>query len=404
MTKVVPHDFWFRPDVGQDLQRFDLRSVLAKIGVLPGWNQADVAHVLDYSRPTMNKIVNGARPLHLDEAIRIVHVLGIPSFLVGLGENLEPGNAERSASTRQPAAVHVKGKHTSLWGRIHRTTEKFAALERERGGNSLANALAREVSLTSPLVREEGVPRTIAAFAELSALAGYAYYDLQRHRLAAHYYDVALQAAHESGDVRLVGQFRALMSMKATWLDQPNEGAAHAVAALQLHPRMPDILKSMLLSRQARAEALRGDRTRVHRLLEASSGIGADAPALRTPTAYWSRVEMFGNAGIAYKDVREFSLAEQNLRQAISLTTASDTCDAALYLGMLSRLYIKLNRLEEAADAASRILASPVSSNRTTRQLALFLAKTNHLDAAAMRNIRPKIRTALDATSKQRGH
>ncbi|GAB3159551.1 hypothetical protein GCM10027059_05990 [Myceligenerans halotolerans] len=98
------------------------------------------------------------------------------------------------------------------------------------------------------------------------------------------------------------------------------------------------------------------------------------------------------------------TLAEHNLLEAIALTTESDARDAALYLGMLSRLYIKLNRLEEAAAAASQIATSRIASNRAKKQLTLFLSKTDHLNAAAIRDIRPKIQAAISDNPNRHSH
>lgn len=381
VTRAVPHDFWFRADVCGDLGRFDLRAALSKITVLPGWTQDDLAQLLGYSRPTLNKIVNGGRPLRLDEALAIIRTLDIPSFLVGVSDNRAlTAGISRSHPDIQRIAAQVRAD-----------TAEHAALEREHGGNSLAPVLARRLSVVLPTARNIGAPPVTAAAAELSALAGYAYYDAQDYRLSSHYYDVALQAAHESGVQVMVPQIRALMSMRATWLERSNEAVAHCAIALD-YPGIGDSTRSMLLVRRARAEALQGNGNRVRRLLDASRGLQGTSTALSAPIAYWSDMQMHGNIGIAYKDIREFDLAEQNLRDAVALGDRANSRDTVLYLGMLSRLYVKTNRLDEAARTAMRILDSHVVSNRARTQLSLFMTKTNHLDGLALRGARSMIR------------
>ncbi|WP_018681904.1 tetratricopeptide repeat protein [Actinokineospora enzanensis] len=103
-----------------------------------------------------------------------------------------------------------------------------------------------------------------------------------------------------------------------------------------------------------------------------------------------------GNAGISYKDVGDFELAEKYLSAAVSIARLEDSRDLVLYLGMLSRLYIKQDRLEEASVVARRILHTRVMSSRVNTQLTLFLTKTNRLNSSIIRELRPQIRAALN--------
>ncbi|GLZ43055.1 hypothetical protein Acsp05_66790 [Actinokineospora sp. NBRC 105648] len=385
----MPPDFWYQPSVVRHLGCLDLPAVLRKVAAVPGWSQDDLARLLAYSRPTLNKIINGVRPLRVDELSSIVHALKIPAHLLGFAD---VGAVSQTIEARQSYFV------------VRQTTVKCAAIEREYGGNAVASYLVREVDKWAPVVRDSTSRPLIASFGELCALTGYAHYDAQCHGKAGYYYDVGLQAAHESGDRNLASQVRALMSMKATWLYRPGEGAAHCLAALEAARARRDMVTSMLLGRQARSESPCGDRRTVHRLLAECKEIAAASAPLDTPVAYWTSLEVFGNAGIAYKDIGEFALAEENLARAISLAGKSNSRDITLYLGMMSRLLLKQDRIEEAIEVVDRILASRVLSGRATKQLALFVAKTEHLYGSRLREVRARIRQVLAMSRTAENH
>lgn len=414
MRRVVPHDFWYRPDVAGHLSRFDLPAVLEAVAGLPGWTQSQLASTLGYGQSALSKIINRSNALRLDTALRIVRELGIPPHLVGVGgdqEEVDPVDrrdfgrvavtvlataaVEGLSGGRSSAALAAEGADAKTAASIRELTERFAALERERGGNTIRQQLVREVSLLEPQVRELGRPAAVAAFGELCGLTGYAHYDAQEHDRASHYYSLALQAAHESKAYALAGQVRALMSMRATWEDRGNEGASHCVAALETLPKLPHVERAMLMGRQARAEALKGDKQQVYRLIGNSRELMASAGPRRPLIAYWSDTEIYGNAGIAFKKVEDYPRAEVELRRAIEAAGEEDSRDRTLYLGMFSRMMIKLQRYEEAADSVDEILKTPVLSSRTTHQLHLFIDRAKDVHARPVEEVRYRIRERL---------
>lgn len=412
----MPHDFWYRPDVAGHLSRFDLPAVLEVVVGLPGWNQSQLASALGYGQPALSKIISRSTALRLDTALRIVRELGIPPHLVGVGgedEEAEPVDRRNfgrvAVTTLATAAVgglsNAKANAEQIpdtpedkaFAYIRGLTQNYAALERERGGNTIRQQLVREVSLLGPRVRDIRNAKVTAAYGELCGLTGYAHYDAQEQELAAHYYSLGLQAAHESKANALAGQVRALMSMSATWQDNGNEGASHCVAALETLANLPDVERAMLMGRQARAEALKGDRQQVYRLIGNSRELMASAGPRRPLIAYWSDTEIHGNAGIAFKKVEDYPRAELELRAAIAAAGASDSRDKTLYLGMLSRLMVKLKRYEEAADAVDDILETAVLSSRTTHQLRLFMSRTADIRVRPVEDVRYRIRDRMGA-------
>ncbi|WP_410591128.1 helix-turn-helix domain-containing protein [Amycolatopsis sp. lyj-23] len=416
MRRVVPHDFWYRPDVAGHLSRFDLPAVLQAVTELPGWNQSQLASTLGYGQSGLGKIIRRDNALRLDTALQIVHELGIPPHLVGVGgeqEEVDPVDrrdfGRLAAATLASAAIggptSVQANTTPIPGthaaetaaKIRALTEKYAALERKRGGNSIRQQLVREVSVLEPQVRAVGYPAAVAAFGELCGLTGYAHYDAQEHTLASHYYSLALQAAHQSEAHPLAGQVRALMSMRATWKDEGDEGASHCVTALETLPNLPAVERAMLMGRQARAEALKGAKQEVYRLIGTSRELMADAGPRRPLIAYWSDTEIYGNAGIAYKKVEDYPKAEIELRRAIEAAGVEDSRDRTLYLGMFSRMMVTLRRYEEAAASIDEILKSSVLSSRTTHQLHLFIKRAKDVHARPVDEVRYRIRERLSA-------
>ncbi len=153
----------------------------------------------------------------------------------------------------------------------------------------------------------------------------------------------------------------------------------------------------MLMGRQARAEALKGAKQEVYRLIGTSRELMADAGPRRPLIAYWSDTEIYGNAGIAYKKVEDYPKAEIELRRAIEAAGVEDSRDRTLYLGMFSRMMVTLRRYEEAAASIDEILKSSVLSSRTTHQLHLFIKRAKDVHARPVDEVRYRIRERLSA-------
>ncbi|PZG19191.1 hypothetical protein C1I95_12075 [Micromonospora craterilacus] len=101
-------------------------------------------------------------------------------------------------------------------------------------GSTLPSALAyRRIAEQQARVAPPGAPRdrAVAAYAELTQLAGWLCFNMGNYSAAQRLYDDARAAAHEARAVELVTYVLCTMSHLATWQGKPRVGIDHAVAA-----------------------------------------------------------------------------------------------------------------------------------------------------------------------------
>ncbi|MFV2104925.1 hypothetical protein [Micromonospora sp. LOL_024] len=101
-------------------------------------------------------------------------------------------------------------------------------------GSTLPTTLAyRRIAEQQARLAPPGIARdrAVAAYAELTQLAGWLCLNLGNHSAAQRLYDDARAAAHEAREVELVTYILCTMSHLATWQGKPRVGIDHAVAA-----------------------------------------------------------------------------------------------------------------------------------------------------------------------------
>lgn len=101
-------------------------------------------------------------------------------------------------------------------------------------GSTLPSALAyRHIAEQQAKAAPNGHhrDRAVAAYAELTQLAGWLCFNMGDYNSAQRFYDDARSAAHEARAVELVTYILCTMSHLATWQGQPRVGFDHAVAA-----------------------------------------------------------------------------------------------------------------------------------------------------------------------------
>ncbi|MDG4798135.1 hypothetical protein [Micromonospora sp. WMMD1082] len=101
-------------------------------------------------------------------------------------------------------------------------------------GSTLPSALAyRRIAEQQARVAPPGAARdrAVAAYAELTQLAGWLCFNMGDYAAAQRLYDDARAAAHEARAVELVTYVLCTMSHLATWQGKPRVGIDHAVAA-----------------------------------------------------------------------------------------------------------------------------------------------------------------------------
>jgi len=71
----------------------------------------------------------------------------------------------------------------------------------------------------------------MSAYADLTSLIGWLWFNMGDYRNAQHYYDEARNVAHDAENVELVSYILCTMSQLATWQGKPRVGIDHAVVA-----------------------------------------------------------------------------------------------------------------------------------------------------------------------------
>src|SRR5262249_40902003 len=105
--------------------------------------------------------------------------------------------------------------------------------------------------------------------AELSRLAGWAYFDTRQYSTARSYFVQALKLASENQDRQFVANVLSSMSLQATYEDEPREAVRLACAAQDAArgTKNASLVMSMLHMREAFAHATLGDEKSCNRAI-----------------------------------------------------------------------------------------------------------------------------------------
>jgi tetratricopeptide (TPR) repeat protein len=143
--------------------------------------------------------------------------------LANLGDSEVRAFADDPTAFSEPALVYCESMLVNL-RRQGDVVGPRLTLQSAAGHRRLAEQLAR----TAPSAFRQ---RAISAFAELSQLIGWFFFNMGDYRGAQEYYEEARAAAHEAENVELVTYVLCTMSHLATWQGRPRVGIDHAVAA-----------------------------------------------------------------------------------------------------------------------------------------------------------------------------
>jgi transcriptional regulator with XRE-family HTH domain len=287
MGREVPHDFWYRPDVAAYLADFDLPAVLAKISVEPGWSQEELARILNYSRPTLNKIVNGVRPLRVDEAKLIVRSLAIPPRLIGFGggENEVDATDRRqflkvttlgatlTEAPRQPPISRAAGA-TDV-ARMREWIDTFRRMDNRWGGghglNQAVQYLKIEVlpTLSDARMSNEVRKELYSSSAQLFQLVGWMHYDINNEDAGQKALHNAFHLADQARDYALAAEVEAALSHQSAFFRKPDIAEDYATSAVR-RARQSGLVsvQSEVAAMEAHAYALQGDARRTIRALQ----------------------------------------------------------------------------------------------------------------------------------------
>jgi hypothetical protein len=168
------------------------------------------------------------------------------------------GGSAAASGGRQIGAADVAA--------IRAVTRSFGELDNRFGGGEVRAAVVKYLDTgVTPLLRDgtygEAAGRSLAsAAAELTRLAGWMAYDLERHGLAQRYLIQALGLARGAGDHGLGGEILAGMSHQAVYIGHPRHGVDLARAAQHSARRaaIPSLLAEAHVL-EAHAHAALGD-------------------------------------------------------------------------------------------------------------------------------------------------
>lgn len=263
---------------------------------------------------------------------------------------------------------------------IREVTRSFGELDNRFGGGSVRGPVVRYLhTAVTPLLREgaygEATGRSLAtAAAELTRLAGWMAYDLERHGLAQRYLIQALGLARGAGDHALSGEILAGMSHQALYIGHARHGLELARAGVEAARRSG--VRTLLAETrvlEAHALALLGDRAGCGTALHEAE-IAFDR---RSPQNEPRWIGYFDEAYLAAKSahcLRDLGDGGEAVRQARrSLVMDGRYVRGRMFnLALLASALIQEGELEEACQVASSALdaAEGIQSARTRTYVA----------------------------------
>jgi len=391
MGRVVPHDFWYRPDVAACLADFDLPAVLAKISASPGWNQDELARILNYSRPTLNKIVNGVRPLRVDEAKLIVRSLAIPLRLLGFGGGENEVDATDRRQFLKATAIGATLTDTpdsstmsSSVGptdvaRMREWIDTFRRMDnRWGGGHGLSQAVQYLKVEVLPVLNDAQMSNDVrmdmhSSSAQLFQLVGWMHYDTNNQEAGRKALHNAFRLADQVRDHALAAEIEAGLSHQSSFLrmsDFAEDYAASAVRRARLSGLVS--IQSEVAAMEAHAYALQGDARRTVRALKQAEDLYSQIRPTEVPEwqQYYGQAYLNAKFGHVLRDLGRPNDAEQYARNSLNMSDGYER-GRVFNLCLLASILVDCNKLDEAIAHAELALqmAGTMRSSRIQRYL-----------------------------------
>ncbi|WP_327589062.1 hypothetical protein OHA25_20135 [Nonomuraea sp. NBC_00507] len=263
-----------------------------------------------------------------------------------------------------------------------RTFEKLTLRARqaddEHGPAALLPVVNRQRTALAQVLSRESMPpalhdRMLAAYAQMSQLAGYLAYDLLDYKAAERAMRDGLRAALELGDPTLVSYLHCWLGAMAVYQRRPATALDHAFAAQSWTTRSPSrLLRAMSDSVLSKAHATAGEAAKCARVHHAAVSFADTSKDSEPAFLYWISPSVV-ECGAAWALIQ--------LRQTGPAVTAAQQCLAGLDpqfkmdRGLALVSYASaLTPAKEIPEAAARLteaagIASQHSSARLTDQL-----------------------------------
>lgn len=301
------------------------------------------------------------------------------TFALGAG-SVGVGHWLTSSSPERLSADGPRRVGASDVASIREVTRSFGELDNRFGGGSIRGPVVRYLhTAVTPLLREgsygDATGRALAtAAAELTRLAGWMAYDLERHGLAQRYLIQALGLARSAGDDGLAGEILAGMSHQAIYIGQPRHGlelAGAAVTAAERSGVFSLLAEARVL--EAHAFARLGDGTACAASLHAAD-VAFDR---RSPQdepgwiGYFDEAYLAAKSAHCLRDLGDGGAAVRHARRSLVMD-GRYVRGKMFNFSLLATALIQQGELEEACEAATSALdlAEGIQSVRTRSYVA----------------------------------
>ncbi len=227
------------------------------------------------------------------------------------------------------------------------------------GGGACLPAAASDLNLVGTVLSRAGITaRTERALysvaASVARFAGFAAFDAGRHAAGQRFWHAGLRAAHTAGDRAEAAYILSNLALQDIYVNHARDAVDMLeVARSNVDPAHRTVL-SMLDCWQARAHAVRGERSRVATLLNRADDLydrrrDGDDPEW----IYWMpRPCLTSEAGTALREIGDLAQAQRLLTDGMHSRPAGAVRERNLYLVRLAETHLEAGEPDRAADAA----------------------------------------------------
>lgn len=242
---------------------------------------------------------------------------------------------------------------------LENVINEWRRLDDRIGSRDLQGPVTGHLQLITSLL--QGSPRgpvhrrLCTAAAQVAQLAGWLAFDMNDHRGAQRYYEVALRAAQEAGDRVLSAYVLGCMSVVATYGDDAHAGLQLGYEAQH---RGKGWVTATTLAWLCRVEALAlatlGEAAPCASALDrAEVAIAQASPASDPPWIYhFNRSQLAGQKGACYVRLHRPKDAQAALGEALTTLSTEFVRDRSLHLTHLASAYAQQGEIEEACRLA----------------------------------------------------
>jgi hypothetical protein len=281
--------------------------------------------------------------------------------------------------TRQVTAVDVDA--------IREVTETFLRLDNLFGGGRARPTVVRYLSdEVAPLLRDgkysDAVSRELfTAAAELTRLAGWMAYDLEKHGLAQRYLIQALRLAGEANDHALGGEILAGMSHQAVYIGKADDALdlARAAHGSAMKAGLPTLAAESLIM-QAHALAVTKDTVACAKALNAAEQTFERSAVTDNPSwlHYFDEAYMAAKFGHCFRELGQGDKAELFAKRSLKMVDGY-VRGKAFNVVLLANAHLLQQNLDEACAVGHQALdlSSGLQSARTVKYIRDFRRRLN---------------------------